>query len=418
VVCAKGALFIQECQLMKSPVACLLLGGLALCAIQSTVQFETKPRIVGKGRDPMVSVRASGALSLMKVQKGDLWVETSHDGGDSFEEPVRVNDVPGEVSSHGESSPQMQVRSRGEFYCLWQTRRGGGEGSALRFARSTGWGESFTKAIDVDPSSTASQSFFAMNVSPQGVVYAAWLDGRDRGRGRAGGSAVYIARSSNRGASFEPAKRVSLDVCPCCRPSIAFGSEQTVYVSWRGVQDNNIRDIHVATSRDGGATWGAARRVAEDNWSLNGCPHSGSTMASLGERLFIAWHTVRDQQPRLYLATSDDAGQTFSARHDLAGGVIDPNHPVMQRTGDRLAVVFQGRAPRQKQGWGAIGAYYREIDANAALSPLLRIGNAQASASYPTFAFEEPGRIYVAWTEPLNDERAVVLARGRRSHAR
>ncbi|HET8548926.1 MAG TPA: sialidase family protein [Bryobacteraceae bacterium] len=401
---------------MKLPVAGLLLAVVALCALQSSVQFESKPRIVSKGRDPVLSVRASGALSLMKVDNGDLWVETSFDGGDSFEEAIRVNDVPGEVSSHGESSPQMQVRSRGEFYCLWQTRRGGGDGSALRFARSPGWGESFTKAIDVDASSSASQSFFTMNVSPQGVIYAAWLDSRDRGQGRAGSSAVYIARSANRGASFEPAQRVSLDVCPCCRPAIAFGSGQTVYVSWRGVQDGNIRDIYVAASRDGGAEWGSARRVAEDNWALNGCPHSGATMATIGDRLFVSWHTVRDQQPRLYLATSDDIAQTFSSRHDLTGGeVIDPNHPVLQRAGDRLALVFQGRATREKEGWGPIGAYYREIDAEGRLSPLLRIANAQGSASYPTLAFEEPGRIYIAWTEPIKDERAIVLARGRRS---
>jgi hypothetical protein len=402
---------------MKSAAAGLLLGGVAFCALQSAVQFESKPRIVSKGRDPMLSVRASGALSLMKVDKGDLWLQTSFDGGDSFEEGVRVNDVPGEVSSHGESSPQLQVRSRGEFYCLWQTRRGG-EGSALRFARSPGWGESFTKAIDVDSASAASQSFFTMNVSPRGVIYAAWLDGRDRGRGRPGTSALYIARSANRGASFEAPVRVSLDVCPCCRPSIAFGTGQTVYAAWRGVQDENVRDIFVAASRDGGATWGGGQRVAEDNWRINGCPHSGASMASLGERLFIAWGTVRDQQQRLYLATSDDAGQTFSSRADLTSGdVIDPNHPVLQQTGDRLAVVFQGRVTRQKEGWGPIVAYYREIDSQANLSPLMRIGNAQASASYPTFAFEEPGRIYVAWTETVNEERAIVLARGRRSPA-
>ncbi|MBL8291017.1 MAG: hypothetical protein JNN08_04230, partial [Bryobacterales bacterium] len=107
---------------------------IAWSATQPPVQFEPHPRIVAEGRDPVISVRASGALSLMKVLKGDLWVQTSFDGGDSFEPAVRVNDVAGEVSSHGESSPQMQIRTRSEFYTLWQTRRG--EGSVLRFARS------------------------------------------------------------------------------------------------------------------------------------------------------------------------------------------------------------------------------------------------------------------------------------------
>ena len=147
---------------------------IGLWAASSPGIFESQPRIVAEGRDPMLAVRASGAVSLMKVVKNDLWVQTSFDGGDSFESGVRVNDIPGEVSSHGESSPQMQVRTRSEFYCLWQARRGEGEGSALRFARSMNWGESFSKAIDLDAGSP-SQSFFTMSVSPTGVIFAAWL---------------------------------------------------------------------------------------------------------------------------------------------------------------------------------------------------------------------------------------------------
>jgi hypothetical protein len=387
---------------------------IAWSATQPSVQFEPRPRIVTEGRDPVISVRASGALSLMKVLKGDLWVQTSFDGGDSFEPAVRVNDVPGEVSSHGESSPQMQIRTRSEFYTLWQTRRG--EGSVLRFARSMNWGESFSKALEVDPTST-SQAFFTMNVSPKGVIYAAWLDGRDRGKGRMGTSAVYLTRSTDKGQTFEKPVRVALDVCPCCRPSIGFGGDGSVYVSWRGVLENNVRDIFVAASPDGGATWGPAVRVAEDNWVLNGCPHSGAALASIGKRLFIAWHAVRDKQVTLSLAYSDDGGKTFSRRAMLADDVLDANHPYISAVGGRLGIVFQGRPPAKQQGWAPISVYYREVDAEARLSPLQTVGQASGSASYPVFTFEEPERVFITWTEPDKENKVVVLARGRRSNS-
>ena len=153
-----------------------------LLAGQNLVTFEPEPRVVASGRDPMLALRPSGALALMRVEKGNIWFQCSHDGGDSFENPVRGNDVEGEVVSHAESSPQLQLRSRSELYLLWQTRLAGpGGASALRFARSTDWGETFSKAIHVDPTGLpASQSFFALNISPKGVVHAAWLDGRDR----------------------------------------------------------------------------------------------------------------------------------------------------------------------------------------------------------------------------------------------
>jgi hypothetical protein len=380
-----------------------------------SVLFETKPRVVASGRDPVLSVRASGAVSLLKVEKSDLFLQTSFNGGDSFDESVRVNDIAGEVSSHQESSPQMSVRTRSEFYVLWQTRRNDGEGTALRFARSTNWGESFTKAIDVDASVKApSQSFYTLNVSPSGVVYAAWLDGRDRTQGKPGTAAVYLARSTNRGVSFEPAVRVSLGSCPCCRPSIAFGADKTVHVTWRRVIDDNVRDIYVSTSRDGGATWAAAVRVAEDNWKLNGCPHSGAATLVAGNRLYLAWSTVRDSKAQLYFAWSDNAGATFSPRVALGGSVLDPNHPSMTAAGDRIAIAFQGRDRAANRGWGAVNAYYREVDAAGKLGPLERIGSAGASASYPVLAFEDPGRIFAAWTEPAKEGHSIVLARGRR----
>jgi hypothetical protein len=392
-----------------------MAAGIGLWAAVSAGIFEGKPRIVAEGRDPMLAVRASGAMSLMKVDKGDLWVHTSFDGGDSFETPVRVNDVAGEVSSHGESSPQMQVRTRSEFYCLWQTRRGG-EGSLLRFSRSLNWGEGFSKAIDVDPTS-ASQSFFTMNVSPKGIIYAAWLDGRDRGKGRAGSSAVYLARSMDKGVSFEKPVRVALDICPCCRPNIAFGDDGRMYVAWRGVLEGNVRDVLVASSMDDGATWSQPARVAEDNWVLNGCPHSGASMGSIGKRLFIAWHAVRDKQPTLSLSYSDDGGRTFSRRIPLSEGVLDPNHPFVNRVGEGLGIVFQGRPAGRAQGWAPVNAYYREVDAEGKLSPLQTVGHSAGSASYPVFAFEEPERIFVAWTEPNKESKAVVLSRGRRQAA-
>ena len=122
---------------------------------------------------------------------------------------------------HAEATPRLNLRG-GKPYVLWQTHVGGDTHSMkLRFARSTDYGESFTKAIDVDPTGLpASQSFFNMNVSPQGVLYAVWLDGREKG-GAHGSAAVYLARSTDGGASFEKSVRVAISTCPCCRPSIA-----------------------------------------------------------------------------------------------------------------------------------------------------------------------------------------------------
>jgi hypothetical protein len=186
-----------------------------------------------------------------------------------------------------------------------------------------------------------------------------------------------------------------------------------VHVSWRAVFNDNVRDFVVATSNDGGRSWGSAVRVAEDNWSINGCPHSGSSMATLGKRLFASWYTVREGHSEIYLARSDDGGRTFSRRQSLSEDLLDPNHPALFEAGGKIVALFQARDPKEHGGWGKVAAYYREIDAEERLSPLVRVGQASGSASYPSLVWEAPGRLFAVWTEPSAEGPGVVLARGR-----
>jgi hypothetical protein len=380
---------------------------------EGTRQFTFEPtgRVVAKGSYPQLGVRASGDLFLLRLKDRNLWLQISSDGGDSFDEGVRVNDGE-EVASHAENTPLMVVRSMREFYVLW-TAEDGHDHSSLRLATSTNWGRSFGKSIPVDPSGTASQSFYTLAVGPDGAVYAAWLDGRDRGQGKSGSSALYIAKSINRGQSFEKSVRVALNVCPCCRPSIAFTDAKTMHIGWRGVIDDDIRDIFVGTSTDGGATFSTPTRVAEDNWRISGCPHSGPSLATMGGKLFAAWRTVTGDRGRVYIASSGDNGARFSAKVEADAGLYDANHPQLLALEGSVGLVFQGREASGQNGWDKLDVYFRQIDQNGSLSLLQRLGHAAGSATYPTLLFERPDHLFVTWTEGTEDGQKVVLARGR-----
>ena len=379
-------------------------------AAKQEFAFEPQGRVLEKGSDAQLAVRASGELFLMRLRDGDIWVQTSPDGGDSFEGGVRVNDS-GSVASHSENTPLMIVRSMHEFYVLWSAEDGS-ERTSLRMARSMDWGRSFGKSIAVDPTGGASQSFYTMAVAPDGAVYVAWLDGRDRGQGKQGSSGLYIARSTNRGQSFEKSVRVAVNVCPCCRPSIAFADSKTLYIGWRGVFEGEVRDILVGTSTDAGASFAAPIRVSNDNWAINGCPHSGPSLATLGGKLFAAWRTVSGESSHLYIAWSEN-GAHFSPRVEADTNLFDANHPRLISLDGALGLVFQARQ-RSENGWDKFDVYFRQIDKFAALSPLQRLGHAVGSATYPAPLFERPDHFFVTWTERTDDGAKVVMARGRR----
>ena len=373
--------------------------------------FEPTGRGLGPGGYPQLGVRASGDLFLLRVKDHNLWLQTSSDGGDSFDESRRVNDG-GEVASHAENTPQMVVRSMREFYALWAAEDDH-DHSSLRLATSTNWGRSFGKSIPVDPSGAASQSFYTLAVGADGAVYAAWLDGRDRGQGKSGSSALYVAKSTNRGQSFEKSVRVALNVCPCCRPSIAFTDAKTLYIGWRGVLNDDIRDIFVSASTDGGATFSTPTRVAEDNWRINGCPHSGPSLATMGGKLFTAWRTVTGDRGRVYIASSGDNGAHFSAKVEVDTNLHDANHPQLIALDGSVGLAFQAREASGENGWGKYDIYFRQIGQDGSLAPLQRLRHVAGSATYPTLLFERPDHLFVAWTEGIEEGQMVVMARGR-----
>jgi hypothetical protein len=133
----------------------------------------------------------------------------------------------------------------------------------------------------------------------------------------------------------------------------------------------------------------------------------------IGKRLFAAWHTVREGTSQLYLAWSDDGGKTFSPRTNLRGAVLDANHPALVAHAGKIGVVFQGRDPKDNEGWGKQNAYYREIDAEGKLSELINAGHLEGSVNYPELLYEDPDHVFVTWHENTGEQSRVVMIRGR-----
>lgn len=362
------------------------------------------------------------ALAVYKTANGNpqLGLATSKDGGDTFEPPVIISDTASSVSSHGENSPTLGINGT-EFYALWEQSREDG-GTDLMFARSLRFGRKFDPPIRVtDKTTPSSNGFSYLSVAPNGDIYAVWLDGRDRqasGHGGShGSSGVYLAKSTDRGATFGKNLRVAANVCPCCRPTVGFGAKGEVHVAWRTVYEGDIRDILVATSVDNGATFNQPVRVAADNWKISGCPHSGPSMSLKGNRLYITWYSEGDSvNAGIRLAWSEDAGMTFSKPVIASSKVVDADHPVLSLSEDgRLMIAFQGRDQMEKDGWGVARTYIVEVSESGTLSQPVVIPGNRKSVSYPSIVAGTVGRVFVAWTEGGEKGTSVFMSRGRRA---
>lgn len=392
----------------------------------SSFAFEPKPRAVlselGISRHAKLALRTSN-LYMLTVYGADknqaqLGLTVSSDWGDSFEAIVPISEPGAVVSSHGENSPSLAINGI-EFYALWEQNNASG-GTDLMFARSLRFGRKFDKPIKVtDKDKPSSNAFSFLAVAPNGDLYAVWLDARDPQHTAPGTSHVYLTKSTDKGATWSKNIPIANNVCPCCRPTVAFGAGGEVFAAWRNVDAGDMRDMMLAFSTDNGATFGKPVLMANDRWKISGCPHTGPQLVVKGKRLYAAWHSDGDStNAGVRVVWSDDNGKTFSKPVIASSDINDTNHPSLSLSEDgRLLLAFQGREAAEKDGWGAVRGFLVEVYDNGTVSAPTVIPGSKKTVQFPTVVAGTVGRAFVAWTESTDKGLQVMLSRARKSNA-
>ncbi len=96
--------------------------------------------------------------------------------------------------------------------------------------------------------------------------------------------------------------------CECCQTALA-STARGLVAAYRDRSEAEVRDIAVVRLVDG--RWSEPTHVAVDNWVFPGCPVNGPQLSADGLRLVIAWFTAAEQIPAVYVAFSEDAGESF-----------------------------------------------------------------------------------------------------------
>lgn len=306
--------------------------------------------------NPTVALERDGAPLVAWVgQDGNVFVARGS-GAEQFAKPVRVNDIAGEAAPHEQAPAQVATGPDGSAYVIWQTRVpiAGRRfpASDLRFARSTDGGRTFEPARTVNDdvgTTPSSHTFHDLLVSTDGTVFVSWIDGRttedtERGPTVPLGPEIRVARSRDGGKTFSASVVVDGDACPCCRTSLARAPDGSLFIAWRKIFAGDVRDVVVARSSDGGATFGAPVRVHDDGWVYPGCPHAGPSIAvdSAGV-LHVVWYTGATGRAGLYLASSHDGGATFGAPQPLHRGSASVSHARLASSGSGVWIAWEDR---------------------------------------------------------------------------
>jgi peroxiredoxin len=279
----------------------------------------TLTQSTGGGAAPVFATSPQNQLTL-------AWVSAPNGGADgrlyvrpnaSAEQVAELRDPAGSMTIYGEVPPKIAYAADGKLYAAYLvTKVVPGQmwpQNLLRFASSSDHGATWgTPTTVVGDGTFGSYSDHALHVAPNGTVYLSWLS-----EAAADSSHAYLARSSDGGKTWSKPAMVDFDrACPCCRTAMASGADGTLYVAWRKrfpADGGEERDIVLAHSSDGGATWSTPTRVHADGWKVDHCPDAGPSVRVASDGVVhVAWWTGKDGTAGVRYGQSHDGGRSFS----------------------------------------------------------------------------------------------------------
>ncbi len=296
-----------------------IFSSLWLFSASAFAQVRELPAPAGRGSgQPNLAVAPDGRVYLSWIERlgeGRFSLRFALKEGDDWSAP-RVIAEGANWFVNWADFPSMVALPDGSLAAHWLVKSGPETFDydvtiSRSFDGGKTWGKPFVPHRD---GVKAEHGFVSMFAAKDGSLAAVWLDGREmkadpnnvHGHGHGNMTLRYV-KIKRDGALVDDAA-LDMRVCECCQTSAAMTADGPVVV-YRDRSEQEIRDISIVRLRDG--KWSQSRSVFEDNWKINGCPVNGPSVAAAGRRVAVAWFTGADKTPRVKVAFSDDAGETF-----------------------------------------------------------------------------------------------------------
>jgi hypothetical protein len=205
-----------------------------------------------------------------------IYFAESLDAGRSFGTPVAVP-ARGQLALGMHRGPRLAYTREGVVVSAIVGEQGKGRDGDLLAWRSADGGRTWSEPVRVnDVAGAAREGLHAMTSDGEGALLAAWLDLRKEGM------RVFAATSTDGGARWSVNRFVyespSGSVCTCCHPSVAIDAAGGLFVMFRNALAGS-RDLYLARSTDGGRTFEPARKLGAGTWKLEACPMDGGALA-------------------------------------------------------------------------------------------------------------------------------------------
>lgn len=337
----------------------------------------------------------NGRLWLAWSAGGAVSVASSGDMGRSFGPRIEIARHEGVLDTGSDARPQIVETRDGRLVVAYAFFRDRQWNAQVNVSTSSDAGMTFSVPRSLSRES-GSQRFATLGVDPEGRLFAFWIDKRlvaaatKAGRKRPGG-AIAVAWSDDDGRSFKEERIVHEDSCECCRIAVALTPAGMPGFMYRAIFDGRVRD-HVVQVMDSMERALPARRVADDNWVTDSCPHHGPALsiAHTGT-LHAAWFTQGTHRTGSYYARSVDGGLSFSEPLPVGNAENMPGRTSLLAEGGTVWMAWKEFDGRRATVWAR-----RSGDDGHTWSPATELAMTTGYSDHPLLISRE-GRAWVSW---------------------
>ena len=384
----------------------LTVSAMAMAHEHGPMSEGAEEKGLAKRARPALAVSATidskNQLWLAKLENQTILVAYSADNGQHFSVPVAVNPKPENIGAEGENRPKIAVTRNGTLHLTWTRLLPQPYTGEIRYARSIDGGKTFSAPITLNDDKRLTSHRFDALVSDGGDKLAAvWLDGRDRDAAQEKGEtfagvSVYVARSDDNGVSFHPNHKLTEHTCECCRTALTWTADGPVAL-WRNLYGTHTRDFALAHLDSG-----KVQRLADDEWSIDACPHHGGWIATGDyDTLHAVWYTNGKNRQGLFYRQIK--GDQMSAPMAFGNPQAQAGHATVAAEGDIVLITwreFDGKA------YGAMTLL--STDGGVHWSGPRRIATTEDAADYP-IPLVRNGQMLVVWNTVREGVRVIRL---------
>ena len=286
----------------------------------------------------------NGKLLLAWTANGVVSVAQSDDLAKTFTPAVKIAEHGKSLDTGSDARPQIVADQNGNVFLAYSYFKDSNWNAQINTARSSDGGNTFTAPVSL-VNDSSSQRFPSVLIKPDGNIFISWIDKRlvaaakRGGEKRLGGSIAY-STSQDGGRTFQTERFANESSCECCRIGAALDPQNQPVIAYRAIFPGGIRDQASQVISNKGAE--PIRKVADDGWKTDACPHHGPSVAVSGTGKFhVAWYTQGSKRSGVFYANSNNQGITYSKPSRIGAEGSNVARPYLFALGQQVWLVWK-----------------------------------------------------------------------------